>query len=79
MSVPSVKKRDIDATKRSQSGEINALFRGSSLRKTSSLELGWQGVALERRTAKPGESPEEEVDHHFIAAGDRGWTVRAAT
>jgi hypothetical protein len=59
MSVPSVKKK------------INALFRGSSLRKTSSLDLGWQGVAIERRTAEPGESPEEEVDHHFIAMWDR--------
>lgn len=57
--------------RRSRSGEINALFRGSSLRKTSSLDLGWQGVAIERRTAEPGESPEEEVDHHFIAMWDR--------
>jgi hypothetical protein len=71
MSVPSVKKRNIGATRRSRSGEINALFRGSSLRKTSSLDLGWQGVAIERRTAEPGESPEEEVDHHFIAMWDR--------
>jgi hypothetical protein len=42
------------ATKRSRSGEIDALFRGSSLRKASSLDLDWQDVALERRTATHG-------------------------
>ena len=45
------------ATKRSRSGEIDALFRGSCLRKASSLDPDWQGVALERRTAEPGERP----------------------
>jgi hypothetical protein len=68
MSAPSVKKRNIGATRRSRSGEINALFRGSSLRKASSLDLGWQGVVIERRTGEPGESPEEEVDRHFICS-----------
>jgi hypothetical protein len=71
MSVPPAKKGDIDATRRSRSGEIDALFRGSSLRKASSLDLGWQGVALERRTAEPGERSEEHVDHHFIVLWDR--------
>jgi AraC family transcriptional regulator len=71
MSVPSARKGDIDANRRSRSGEIDAIFRGSSLRKASSLDLGWQGAALERRTAEPGERSEEHIGHHFIILWDR--------
>jgi AraC family transcriptional regulator len=49
-----------------QSKEIEALFKGSALRQRSSLNLGWHGVAVERRIAEAGERPESSSDHSFI-------------
>jgi hypothetical protein len=46
-----------------------SLFRGSSLRKASSLDVGWQGAALERRTADPGKRSEEHIGHHSSCCG----------
>jgi hypothetical protein len=34
-------------------------------------DLGWQGAALERRTAEPGERSEEHIGHHFIILWDQ--------
>ncbi len=60
-----------DETGRIRSRQIDALFRGSSLRKASSLELGWRGFVLERRSKEIGERAEERLDNHFIVLWDR--------
>jgi AraC family transcriptional regulator len=57
-----------------ESAEIAALFGASTLRRPSSVELGWKGFAVERRTALPGEKPELRLDHHFIIL----WDMRVA-
>ena len=53
------------ATKRSRSGEIDALFRGSSLRKASSLDLEWQlsrlSAARRSQERRPGPHLEPTV------------------
>src|SRR5499427_2410590 len=49
-----------------ESAEISALLRESTLTGPSSTQLGWSGVAVERRTIQPDEKPELAIDHHFL-------------
>src|SRR5262249_12847977 len=49
-----------------ESAEISALLRESTLTGPSSTQLGWSGVAVERRTIQPCEKPELPIDHHFL-------------
>ena len=57
-----------------ESPAISALLADSALRRTSSVELGWRNVAVERRTILPGENPEGILDHHFLLL----WSAHAA-
>ena len=49
-----------------ESAEISALLRESTLTGPSTTQLGWSGVAVERRTIQPCEKPELPIDHHFL-------------
>ena len=49
-----------------ESAEISALLGESTLTGPSSAQLGWSGVAVERRTIQPDEKPELAIDHHFL-------------
>jgi hypothetical protein len=42
----------------------------STLRRPSSVELGWKNFAVERRTTMPAEKPERTLDHHFLILWD---------
>ena len=53
-----------------KSSEIEKFVRGSTLRGQSSVELGWNGFAIERHSLPEGERPEKFSDHHFIALWD---------
>ncbi|MFJ7797274.1 helix-turn-helix domain-containing protein [Pseudomonas sp. NPDC096950] len=48
-----------------QDSKIDVLIRGSSLNGKSSLELGWEGLTLERRNAEPQFRVEETLDQHY--------------
>lgn len=50
-----------------KSPEIEKFVRGSRLRSPSSIELGWNGFAIERHSLAEGERPEKSSDHHFVA------------
>lgn len=50
--------------------EIDKFVRGSTLRGRSSIDLGWNGFAIERHSLPEGERPEKSSDHHFIALWD---------
>jgi AraC family transcriptional regulator len=50
-----------------KSREIERFVRGSTLRGPSSINLGWNGFAIERHSLREGERPENSSDHHFIA------------
>jgi len=50
------------------------LLGPSTLVRPSSVELGWSGLAVERRTIHPGEKPALAIDHHFLLL----WDARAA-
>lgn len=50
-----------------QSSEIEKFVRGSTLRGPSSIDLGWNGFAIERHSLPQGERPEKSSDHHSIA------------
>src|SRR5215475_1181283 len=49
-----------------ESAEISALLSESTLTGPSSTQLGWSGVAVERRTIQPCEKPELPIDHHSL-------------
>jgi AraC family transcriptional regulator len=53
-----------------KSSEIEKFVRGSMLRGPSSIDLGWNGFAIERHSVGAGERPEECSDHHFIVLWD---------
>lgn len=53
-----------------RSMEIEKFVRGSTLRGPSSIELGWNGFAIERHSLPEGERPEKSSDHYFIALWD---------
>jgi AraC family transcriptional regulator len=56
----------MNSLKKPESTDIGGLFKGSELRRRSTTELGWNGVAVERRAAAPSEKPEVVVDQHFL-------------
>jgi AraC family transcriptional regulator len=60
----------VHAIVKRESTEIGALLRDSSLRRPSSVELGWKNFAIERRTILPGEQPELTLQHHFMILWD---------
>jgi hypothetical protein len=53
-----------------ESTEINAFLGDSVLRQPSSVELGWNNLAVERRTSLPYEEPELILRHHFLILWD---------
>jgi len=54
----------------SRSSEIGKFVRGSTLRGRSSIDLQWNGFAIERHHLPAGERPEKYSDHHFIVLWD---------
>jgi AraC family transcriptional regulator len=53
-----------------ESPEISALLGGSILRRSSSVDLGWQHFSIERRTIESNEKPELVLNHHFLILWD---------
>jgi len=53
-----------------QNAEISALLGKSILTAPSSVQLGWDGVAVERRTSLPKELPELSIHQHFLLLWD---------
>jgi AraC family transcriptional regulator len=51
---------------RQRSAKVDTLLRGSALRGRSSVELGWNGLIVERRIAPPLERVSEDLDQHYI-------------
>ena len=49
-----------------QSAEIDGLLGPSTLTAPSSVALGWQGLAVERRAIQPAEKSELPIDYHFL-------------
>jgi hypothetical protein len=60
----------VHAITKRESTEIIALLRNSTLRRPSSVELGWKNFAIERRTMLPGEQPEVTLQHYFLILWD---------
>lgn len=54
-----------------EAAEIALLLRDSTLSQPSSAQLGWDGLAIERRTVQPGEKPEVTLGHHFLILWDQ--------
>ncbi len=46
--------------------EIEKFIRGSILRGTSSIELGWNGLVIERHSIDEGERPGASSEDHFV-------------
>jgi len=53
-----------------ESVEIGALLGTSTLTSPSSVKLGWNGLAVERRIIHPAEKPELRIDDHFLILWD---------
>ena len=53
-----------------RSTDISELLGTSTLSGPSSVPLGWDGVAVERRTIQPEEKPERSIDQHFLLLWD---------
>ena len=60
----------VDRRTRLESTEISAFLSNSILSRPSSVELGWEKFAIERRTSLPGEKPEITSQHHFLILWD---------
>jgi AraC family transcriptional regulator len=56
-----------------QSADIDELLGQSTRTGPSSIPLGWQGLAVERRAIQPGEKSELPIDYHFMLL----WTAQA--
>ena len=54
----------------SRSAEITELLGASTLTARSSVELGWEGLAIERRVIQPGEKSELPIHQHFLLLWD---------
>jgi len=54
----------------SRSADITELLGASTLTGRSSVELGWDGLAIERRIIQPGEKSELPIDQHFLLLWD---------
>src|SRR5215469_3337187 len=64
----------VDGRAKLESTEINTFLGHSTLRRPSSIELGWKNFAIERRTTLPYEKHEVELQNHFLIL----WDVRIA-
>jgi AraC family transcriptional regulator len=53
-----------------RNSEIGKFLGGSFLRGPSSIDLGWNGLAIERHSVEEGERPERYSDCHFIVLWD---------
>ena len=53
-----------------ESTEIRAFLNNSILSRPSSVELGWENFAIERRTSLPGEKPAVTSQHYFLILWD---------
>jgi AraC family transcriptional regulator len=60
----------IDPTIKPESKAICALFRDSALVRPSSVELGWNDIAIERRISPPREKAEIMLDHYYVLLWD---------
>jgi AraC family transcriptional regulator len=54
-----------------EAAEIALLLRDSTLSQPSSAQLGWDGLAIERRTVQPSEKPEVTLGHHYLVLWDQ--------
>ena len=54
-----------------ESTEIGTFMGHSTLRRPSSIELGWKNFAIERRTTLPCEKPGVDLKNHFLILWDR--------
>jgi AraC family transcriptional regulator len=54
----------------SRSADITELLGTSTLIGRSSVELGWDGLAIERRIIQPGEKSELPIHQHFLLLWD---------
>jgi AraC family transcriptional regulator len=62
--------RLVHAPAKGKSVEISTLLSDSTLRRPSSVELGWKNFAIERHTILPSEQPEVMLQHHFLILWD---------
>jgi AraC family transcriptional regulator len=53
-----------------RNSEISKFLGKSILRGPSSMDLGWNGFAIERHSVEEGDRSEEFSDHHFIVLWD---------
>src|SRR5215467_1559545 len=60
----------VDDTTKLESTEISTFLGHSTLRRPSSIELGWKNFAIERRTTLPYEKPGVELQNHFLILWD---------
>ena len=60
----------MDGKTKLESTEIDAFLGHSTLRRPSSIELGWKNFAIERRTTLPCEKPGLELQNHFLILWD---------
>src|SRR5215469_12398543 len=60
----------MDGRTKLESMEISTFLGHSTLRRPSSIELGWRNFAIECRTTLPYEKPEVELQHHFLILWD---------
>ena len=60
----------VDGKTKLESTEISTFLGRSSLRRPSSIELGWKNFTLERRTTLPCEKPGVELQNHFLILWD---------
>ena len=56
----------LDGSTELESTEISTFLGHSTLRRPSSVELGWKNFAIERRTTLPCEKPGVELQNHFL-------------
>jgi len=64
----------VDGRTKLESTEISTFLGHSTLRRPSSIEIGWKHFAIERRTTLPCEKPRVELQNHFLIL----WDVRVA-
>jgi len=60
----------VDGASELESTEISTFLGRSTLRRPSSVELGWKNFAIERRTTLPCEKPGVELQNHFLILWD---------
>jgi AraC family transcriptional regulator len=60
----------VHAIAKRESTDISDLLSESTLRRPSSVELGWKNFAIERRITLPAEKPESLLQHHFLILWD---------